>query len=134
MSDRYAAVADASALLSYLDGDPAVGELLLELEDEGRILAVPSTCLAAAYARSPGAYTRSLLIVLASLPAVSIVSPDGVEDLIGIGARAHAADGDLAVGQAAYVAITNAAYYVTADPKRAERALPEGWAVLDVRG
>jgi hypothetical protein len=57
MSDRIAVVFDASALTAYLDGNVSVGELMLEVADEGRQVAVPATCLAAPSRARP---TRSM--------------------------------------------------------------------------
>jgi hypothetical protein len=133
--DQVAVVLDASALAAYVDGQVAVGELIAEVADEGRQVAVPAACLAAAHAAATGDVGAALLALLATTPAVTLVplgADPSVDDVRQTGALARAAGGDIALGHAARTALTHQAHLATADPTAAAVVLPTGWSILDL--
>ncbi|WP_091461175.1 hypothetical protein [Micromonospora inyonensis] len=132
---QVAVVLDVTALVAYVDGQVAVGELIAEVADEGRQVAVPAACLAAAYAATTGDVGAALLTLLASTPAVTVVplgAEPGVDDARQVGVLARAVGGDLALGHAARTAIVCQAHLATTDPKLAAAVLPAGWSILDL--
>lgn len=131
MSEEVAVVLDASALTAYVEGRVSVGELMAEVADEGRQVAVPAACLAAAYAGTRSAVGVALLGLLMTAPVVRLL-PLGGEDVRETGALARVAGGDIALGHAARAAIAFEAHYATAEPKAVAAVLPVGWSVLEV--
>ncbi|MEU0547200.1 hypothetical protein [Micromonospora sp. NPDC005979] len=131
MSDRIAAVFDASALTAYIEGNLSVGELMLEIADEGRQVAVPAACLAVAIADAGDEVGAALLALLVSAPMIRVLplDADGVRDT---GTLARAVSGDVSLGQAASVALTHEAHYATARPDMAAKALPANWSILNL--
>ena len=137
MSDEVAVVLDASALRAYVAGEVAVGELIAEVAEERRLVAVPVACLAEAYAAADEV-AAALLMLLATAPTVRVVplgaeSGSAADEARQVGMLARTAGGDLAVGHAARTAIACGAHLATAEPKLAAAVLPAGWSVLDVR-
>ncbi|MEV4755155.1 hypothetical protein AB0J86_08580 [Micromonospora sp. NPDC049559] len=136
MTDEVAVVLDASALRAYVHGEVAVGELIAEVAEERRLVAVPAACLAAAHV-GVDEVGAALLVLLATAPTVRVLPLGGdgssvAEEARQVGVLARAAAGDVAVGHAARVAIACRAHYATAEPKVAAAVLPAGWSVLDV--
>ncbi|WDZ83750.1 hypothetical protein [Micromonospora cathayae] len=131
MSGDIAVVLDATALTAYTRGQVAVGELMAEVADEGRHVAVPAACLAAAYAAGRDDLDTAMLALLMASPVVRVM-PLGPENARQSGALARPADGDIALGHAAVVALTHEAHYATTDPKAAAAVLPERWSILDL--
>ncbi|MFI5837716.1 hypothetical protein ACIA5A_28965 [Micromonospora sp. NPDC051300] len=130
-----AVVLDAAALTAYVEGQVAVGELIAEVADEGRQVAVPASCLAAAYAATKDDVGAALLTLLATTPAVAVVplgADPGVDDARQAGVLARAAAGDIALGHAARTALAHQAHLATTDPAGAAVVLPTGWSVLDL--
>jgi len=133
--DQVAVVLDATALAAYVNGQVAVGELIAEVADEGRQVAVPATCLAAAHAATTGDVGTALLTLLATTPAVTLVplgADPSVDDARQTGVLARAAGGDIALGHAARTALAHQAHLATADPTAAAVVLPTGWSILDL--
>lgn len=133
--DRVAVVLDVTALAAYIDGQVAVGELIAEVADEGRQVAVPAACLAAAHAATTGDVGAALLTLLTTTPAVTVVplgADPGVDDVRQAGVLARAAAGDITLGHAARTAIAHQAHLATTDPKPATAVLPTGWSILDL--
>jgi hypothetical protein len=133
--DDIAVVLDASALLAYVAGEVAVGELVAEVADEGRQVGVPAVCLAAAYATTAGDVATALLALLLTTPVVRLLplgADPGVDDARQAGTLARAAGGDIALGHAARAAIAYQAHLATTDPKTAAAVLPAGWSILDL--
>jgi hypothetical protein len=132
-----AAVLDTSALLAYVDGHVAVGELIAEISDERRQLGVPAVCLASARAAVADDTALAHLRLLTTASAI-VVLPLGTDDtgradpVWQVGELARAAGGDLSVGHAARAALEHEAYYATTEPGRAAAVLPPGWGILDL--
>ncbi|AEB48008.1 hypothetical protein [Micromonospora maris] len=133
--DQVAVVLDATALVAYVDGQVAVGELIAEVVDEGRTIGVPAACLAAAYAATSSEVSAALLTLLTTTPAVTVlplgVEP-GIDDARQVGVLARAAGGDIALGHAARTAIAHQAHLATTAPTPAAAVLPAGWSILDL--
>ncbi|MBM7491585.1 hypothetical protein JOD64_002807 [Micromonospora luteifusca] len=129
MSDRIAAVFDASALTAYVEGNVSVGELMLEVAEEGRQVAVPAACLAVAIAGAGDEVGAALLALMVSAPMICVLplDADGVRDT---GTLARAVGGDISLGQAASAALTHEAHYATAQPRLAAKMLPTNWSIL----
>ncbi|OZV82510.1 hypothetical protein CA850_09600 [Micromonospora echinospora] len=131
MRDGVAVVLDATALIAYTRGQVAVGELMAEVADEGRHVAVPAACLSAAYAAGRNDLDAAMLGLLMTSPVVRIV-PLGPETARQVGVRARTVEGDLAMGHAAVVALIHEAHFATTDPKAAAAVLPDRWSILDL--
>ncbi|MEU8152883.1 hypothetical protein AB0B94_04375 [Micromonospora sp. NPDC048986] len=131
MSDQIAVVFDASALTAYLEGNVAVGELMLEVADEGRQVAVPATCLAVAFASVADEIDAALLALMMTAPMIRLLPLDA-EDVRDTGKLARALTGDISSGQAARAALTHEAHYATVRPKVAATVLPTNWSILDL--
>ncbi|MEU5675396.1 hypothetical protein ABZ749_34950 [Micromonospora sp. NPDC047753] len=131
MSDQIAAVFDASALTAYIEGNVSVGELMLEVADEGRQVAVPATCLAVAFASVADEIDAALLALMMTAPMIRLLPLD-VENVQDTGRLARAVDGDISFGHAARAALTHEAHYATVRPKVAATVLPTNWSILDL--
>ena len=131
-----AVVLDASALLAYVAGEVAVGELIAMVDDEGRQVGVPAACLAAAYAATTTEVGTALLVLLMNTPVVLLLplgADPGGDDARQVGVLARAAGGDIALGHAARAAIAFQAHLATTAAKTAATVLPAGWSILDLR-
>jgi hypothetical protein len=65
-------VLDTAALIAYARGNARVGELLVNLADNGERYVVPSTCLASAYRDAPTG-GEDLLDLIANQPLAVVV-------------------------------------------------------------
>ncbi|MEU4526729.1 hypothetical protein AB0F49_00715 [Micromonospora ureilytica] len=131
MSDQIAVVFDASALTAYLEGNVSVGELMLEVADEGRQVAIPAACLAVAFASVADEIDAALLALMMTAPMIRLLPLDAA-DVRDTGKLARAVDGDISFGHAASAALTHEAHYATVHPKAAARVLPARWSILDL--
>ncbi|MGA4730596.1 hypothetical protein ACPB67_24515 [Micromonospora taraxaci] len=131
MSGQIAAVFDATALPAYLEGNVSVGELMLEVADEGRQVAVPATCLAVAFARVSDEIDAALLALMMTAPMICLLPLDA-EDVQDTGRLARSVSGDIALGHAARAALRHEAHYATAQPEAAAKVLPTNWSILDL--
>ncbi|MEU4552613.1 hypothetical protein [Micromonospora violae] len=131
MSDEIAVVLDASALTAYLEGNASVGELMLEVADEGRQIAVPATCLAVAIAGAGDEVGTALLALMMSAPMICLLPLDA-DDVRDTGTLARAVDGDISFGHAARAALTHEAHYATVQPAAAAKVLPTNWSILEL--
>ncbi|WP_430498957.1 hypothetical protein ACQRWP_27840 [Micromonospora trifolii] len=131
MSDQIAVVFDASALTAYLEGNVSVGELMLEVADEGRQVAIPATCLAVAFASVVDEIDAALLALMMTAPMIRLLPLDA-EDVRDSGKLARAVAGDVSFGQAARAALTHEAHYATVQAKVAAKVLPTNWSILDL--
>ncbi|MGS2617240.1 hypothetical protein ACVCAH_22345 [Micromonospora sp. LZ34] len=129
MSRDVAVVLDASALVSYVEGRVAVGELMAEVADEGRQVAVPAACLAAAYAATSSEVGAALIALLMTAPVVRVLPLSG-DDARETGTLARSVGGDIALGHAARAALAHEAHVATARPADAAAVLPEKWSIL----
>ncbi|MDG4822957.1 non-homologous end-joining DNA ligase [Asanoa sp. WMMD1127] len=130
-----AAIYDGSALLAYAHGQIGAAELISEINAEGRQVGVPAVCLANALAALADDWdVKQLMYLMATRTMVLLPLGDADPDeLRQVGELTRLAGGDLDVGHAVAAALTHRAYYVTANPKAAEVALPPTWPVLDLR-
>ncbi|WP_410819558.1 hypothetical protein [Micromonospora sp. 050-3] len=131
MSDQIAVVFDASALTAYIEGNVSVGELMLEVAEEGRQVAIPATCLAVAFANVADEIDAALLALMMTAPMIRLLPLDA-EDVRDTGKLARAAAGDISSGQAARAALTHEAHYATVQPTVAAKVLPTNWSILDL--
>ncbi|MGC4760631.1 hypothetical protein [Micromonospora trifolii] len=131
MSDQIAVVFDASALTAYIEGNVSVGELMLEVADEGRQVAIPATCLAVAFASAADEIDAALLALMMTAPMIRLLPLDA-EDVRDTGRLARAGAGDISSGQAARAALTHEAHYATVQPTVAAKVLPANWSILDL--
>lgn len=131
MSDQIAVVFDASALTAYIEGNVSVGELMLEVADEGRQVAIPATCLAVAFASVADEIDAALLALMMTAPMIRLLPLDA-EDVRDTGKLARAAAGDISFGQAARAALTHEAHYATVQPTVAAKVLPTNWSILNL--
>jgi hypothetical protein len=133
-----AVVLDTSALLAYVDGHVAVGELIAEVADEDRRVAVPAVCLAQARAAVDDDFAAAHLLLLTSAPTVA-VEPLGLarnataESIWRVGEIGRDADRDIGAGHAAYVAIDHRAHLATMRPDTFAALMPVDWSILDLR-
>ncbi|SCL36290.1 hypothetical protein GA0070616_5449 [Micromonospora nigra] len=133
--DQVAVVLDATTLAAYVDGQVAVGELIAEVADEGRLVGVPAACLAAAYAATSSEVGAALLTLLTATPTVTVLplgADPGIDDARQAGVLARAAGGDIAIGHAARAALAHQAHLATTAPGPAAAVLPAGWSILDL--
>jgi len=133
-----AVVLDTSALLGYVDGHVSIGELVAEVADEERLVAVPAVCFAQARAALDDDVAAAHLLLLTSAPTITIEPlgfawPDRAESIWRIGDLARAADRDIGIGHAAYAAIDHGAHLATMRPHVFAALLPADWSILDLR-
>jgi hypothetical protein len=131
VSDDVAVVLDASALSAFVEGNVAVGELMAEVADEGRTVAVPAACLAAAFAAVHREVDEALVALVIASPSVRVLSLDP-HAARQAGRLARHVGGDIATGDAARAALAHRAHYATTRPKEAAAALPARWSILDL--
>ena len=126
-----AVVLDTSAVLAYADGQVAVGELLTMVAEEGRLAAVPASCLVAARAAVTDDFGVQQLGRLTSASAVAVL-PLMPNEALEVGRLARAASGDAGAGHATHVAFAHEAHYATTQPRTAAGFLPAHWSILDL--
>jgi hypothetical protein len=131
VSDEIAVVLDTTALCAYVDGNVAVGELLAEIADEGRQVAVPVTCLAGAYAARNSDLGGALLALLMTAPVIRPFRL-GVAEARAAGRIAVRAGADIGLGHAAHTALAAQAHLATTEPASAAAAFPTRWSILDL--
>jgi hypothetical protein len=127
-------VLDSGAIMAYVHGVEAVGQILADVTDAEGSVAVPLLCLIEAYSLLDHD-EHEIVRVLRRNPAVETLSPlidlDTGDDCPSIGSMARFA-GRLGAGHAAYVALTNAAGVVTSRPDQVRSVLGDDWTVLEV--
>ncbi|MEU5550570.1 hypothetical protein ABZ738_12420 [Micromonospora sp. NPDC047793] len=110
------AVLDSSAVLSFSRGHVHVGELLVDIADEGAYVGLPTVALLEAYAQiSADQPATARLGVLATLPGVAIL-PLGAVQAAEVSATVRMVKGDLARAHAVWAALRHDAYYLTTEP------------------
>ncbi|BCJ54686.1 hypothetical protein Asp14428_61610 [Actinoplanes sp. NBRC 14428] len=120
------AVLDRSALRSYARGHLHVGELLVDIADEGAAMGIPAAALLDAHAASVGdEHARALLRLLVTLPGIKVLDLDArtappAADVM------PAAKGDIPRSHAVWAAKEHEAYYLTTEPTAVQGLLPPG--------
>jgi hypothetical protein len=133
-----AVVLDTSALMGFVTGHVAVGELIAEVADEDRRIAVPAVCFAQARAAVNDDIAAAHLLLLTSAPTILIEPlgsawPSTAESIWRVGEIARDTDRDIGVGHAVYVAIDHRAHLATMHPGVFAALLPADWSILDLR-
>lgn len=120
------AILDRSALLSYARGHVHVGELLVDIADEGVAMGIPAVALLDAHVDSLGdERARALLGLLVTLPGISVLDLD-IRSAPPTADVVPAAKGDLPRSHAVWAARENEAYYLTTEPDQVRNLLPPG--------
>jgi hypothetical protein len=110
------AVLDSSGMLSYARGHVHVGELLIEVADEGAYTGLPTVALLDAYTQvGTDLAARARLGVLATLPGVKVLLL-GPAEAGEVAATVRLVKGDLARAHAVWAALKHRAYYLTCEP------------------
>jgi hypothetical protein len=118
------AVLETSALLSYARGHVHVGELLIDIADEGVYMGLPSVALLDAHARLlRDGPARARLGVLVTLPGVAVLLL-GDDEASAAAATVPQTDNDLARAHAVWAALKHGAYYLTGHPDLASSVIP----------
>jgi hypothetical protein len=108
-------VLDASAVLSYARGHVHVGELLVEIAEDGAVTALPTVALFDAYSRLTDAAGRGRVGVLAALPGVEALAL-AATDAASAAPAVRLTGGDLGRAHAVWVALHHGAYLLTCEP------------------
>ncbi|MCW3818215.1 hypothetical protein ONA91_27565 [Micromonospora sp. DR5-3] len=109
------AILDTSAMLSYSRGHVHVGELLVDIADEGAYVGLPTVALLEAYAQTSDRPAAARLGVLATLPGVTVL-PLSAPDAAQAATTVRLTKGDLARAHAVWAALKHDAYYLTCEP------------------
>ena len=127
-------VLDSGALMAYVHGVEAVGQLLVDVADVDGTVAVPLVCVIEAYSLLHDD-EHELLRLLRRNPTVQTVVPavdvDHADDCPWIGGLARHT-GRLGAGHAAYVALTDTAGVVTSRPAQIRAVLGDDWEIVEV--
>jgi hypothetical protein len=121
---RIQAVLDRSAMESYARGHIHVGELLVDIADEGAHVGVPAAALLDAHARAlHDEHARALLRLLTTLEGVAVLDLDA-DAAAALAGAVPLAKGDMARAHAAWAANKHAAHYLTTEPDAAAALVP----------
>ena len=120
------AVLDRSALQSYARGHVHVGELLIDVADEGAFMAVPTVTLLDAYAQSLGnEHATALLNLIVTLPGIAVIDLDA-PTASATAEEVPNSNGDLSRSHSVWAAKAHDAYYLTTEPAEVTDLLPPG--------
>jgi hypothetical protein len=118
------AVLDRSAMESYARGHIHVGELLVDIADEGAHVGIPATALLEAHARAlHDEHARALLRLLATLEGVTVLDLDAGAAAT-LAGSVPLAKGDMARAHAVWAANKHRAHYLTTEPTEAAGLVP----------
>jgi hypothetical protein len=130
-------VLDTTAILSYARGHVHVGEMIVDIMDEGAHVGLPTVALLDAHSRisKQEQETRARIGVLAAMPGVVVLAL-GPDEAVAIPETVSRfdddgnlrADYDLARAFAAWVAVEHHAYYLTSEPDNVPAVLAD-WQV-----
>jgi hypothetical protein len=121
---RIQAVLDRSAMESYARGHIHVGELLIDVADEGAYVGLPAAALLEAHSRAlHDEHARALLRLLSTLEGIAILDLDA-EVAAAVAGSVPLAKGDMARAHAAWAANKHQAYYLTTEPDDAAGLVP----------
>ncbi|HET8661364.1 MAG TPA: hypothetical protein VFM55_20500 [Micromonosporaceae bacterium] len=112
------AVLDTSAMLSYARGHVHVGEILVEVAEEGAYVGLPVVALLDAYSKVHDGPGRARLGVLTALPGARVLDLGAGEAAV-VSLAVGLVGGDLARAHAVWAALRHGAYYLTTQPKAA---------------
>jgi hypothetical protein len=111
------AVLDVSALLSYAREHVHVGEILIEINNDGGQVGIPATALFDAFARlTDNAVGRDHLGLLVTLPG-AVVLDLGRSQARGAADVVPLVKGDLAKAHVVWAALQHMAYLFTVEPE-----------------
>ena len=117
-------VLDRSALQSYARGHVHVGELIIDVVDEGAYVGVPAAALLDAHVQSQGdEYAKALLRVLVTLEGVEVLKLDA-SSASAVAGTVPLAGGDVGRAHAAWAANACKARYLTAEPDEVKSLVP----------
>jgi len=121
-----------------VSGHAAVGELIAEVADERRRVAVPAACLAGARAAIDDDLAAAHLLLLTTTPTVAVVAlgsdrAAATESVWRVGEFARDAGRDIGIGHAVFVALDEGAHVATMRPDVLAPILPDSWSILDLR-
>jgi hypothetical protein len=122
-------VFDTSAILAYVKGSIAVGELLSIVADDGDTVLVPATCLAEA-SRQVRDEDEAMVTILTGAPCVAL-APLTADQAIEVGAVVRGSN-SVDLGHAAVEAIGHGAQLATQHVAETSRLLPEDWPVIEL--
>jgi hypothetical protein len=122
-------VFDTSAVLAYVKGSVAVGELISIIADDGDAVLVPASCVAAA-SQHVRKDDEAMLGILAGAPCV-VLAPLTPEQAIEVGAVVRDSTG-IDRGHAAVEAKGHNAQLATQDVAEMSRLLPDDWPVIEL--
>jgi len=121
------AVLDRSAIESYGRGHIHIGELLVDIADEGAHMAIPAVSLLEAHTRfAEDAHARALLRLLVSLPGIEVLKLDAVA-ASAVAPTGVQTDGDLSRAHAVWAANHFGALYLTTEPDSVVSLVPPGY-------
>jgi hypothetical protein len=127
-------ILDTGAVTAFAHGGEAVGGLLADAGDGEYAVAIPLICVIEAY-RLLDRSEQDLVSVLRRNPAVRVLVPHHdvfkSDDCPMIGDMAQRA-GRLGAGNAAFLALVNAASVVTSRPDQIQSVLGEDWPLVEV--
>lgn len=115
---------DATALLSHARGHVHVGELLVEIAEEGAYTALPTTVLTRGYAQvHPERVGLARLGLLPTVPGVHVLGLD-VAQAPRVARYLGLLGGDLARAHAVWAALNHDAYLLTSEPDAVAAIVP----------
>jgi hypothetical protein len=118
------AVLDRSALESYARGHVHVGELIIEIADDGANVGIPAAALLDAHVRFiDDEHARALLGLIVTLPGTEVLDMDApvassMADTVPL------ADDDVSRAHSVWAAKQHVAHYLTTEPGEVTELLP----------
>ncbi|GEM_PF-3424425 len=118
------AVLDSSAMVSYARGHVHVGEMVVDIAEEGAYVALPTVTLIRAHAEvGADAAARARLVLLPAVPGIHVL-PLGPAEAAKVSRYLHRFHGDPARAHAVWAALSHGAYFLTSDPEPVASAIP----------
>jgi hypothetical protein len=118
------AVLDSSAMLSYARGHVHVGELVVDIAEEGAYVALPTVTMVRAYADvGTDEQARARLALLPTVPGIHVL-PLGPGEAITVATYVGQVADDLARAHAVWATLIHGAYFLTSEPEPVMSAIP----------